>query len=125
MKWFTVSLEPEILIGVVLLLTWSTNIPPIEPRFHFLDLFAGQAAATKVWFLAAVCLLSQWKFGKFAALMSQPKSICGGGIIKLRSGYGYKCCTIDELYFQGQRTMDFLSPAGFLFPGYFPISIYF
>ena len=75
MKWFTApSLEPEILIGVVLVLTWSTNIPPIQPRFHLLDLFAGQAAATKVWFLAS---------GNLENLQPscQPHSICGGGKI--------------------------------------------
>ena len=39
----------QILVGIVLLLMWSTNLPPIQPRFHLLDLFAGGAAATKVW----------------------------------------------------------------------------
>lgn len=37
-------------MGIVLLLMWSENID-IQPRFHLLDLFAGGAAATKVWTL--------------------------------------------------------------------------
>ena len=39
----------QILVAVVLLLKWSSNLPPIQPRFHLLDLFAGGAAASKVW----------------------------------------------------------------------------
>lgn len=35
----------------------------------------------------------------------------------LRSEAGYKCATIDVEYCPGERTMDFLSPAGFLWAG--------
>ena len=45
-------LRAQILVAVVLLLKWSSNLPPIKPRFHLLDLFAGGAAASKVWQLA-------------------------------------------------------------------------
>lgn len=41
-------------MGITLLVMWSTNLPPIQPRFHLLDLFAGQAAVTKVWFLVKI-----------------------------------------------------------------------
>lgn len=69
---------PKVLVGIVLLLMWSENID-IQPRFHLLDLFAGGAAATKVW-----------------------------------NAHGYTCASIDEMYCKGERTMDFLSPAGWL-----------
>lgn len=39
----------QILIAIVLLVKWSNNLPPIEKRFQFLDLFAGVGNATKVW----------------------------------------------------------------------------
>ena len=41
----------EVLVAVVLGVLWSENLPPISPKFHFLDLFAGQANASKVWSL--------------------------------------------------------------------------
>ncbi len=48
------SISVEVLVGITLLLMWSTNLPPIQPRFHLLDLFAGQAAVTKVWPLVLI-----------------------------------------------------------------------
>lgn len=44
----------QILVAIVLLLMWSKNLPEIKLRFHLLDLFAGGAAATKVWNLAHI-----------------------------------------------------------------------
>ena len=38
-------------MAVVLGVLWSTNLPPVTPKFHFLDLFAGEAQATKTWHL--------------------------------------------------------------------------
>ena len=39
----------KVLIAVVLGILWSTNLPPVEPRYHFMDLFCGEAQATKTW----------------------------------------------------------------------------
>jgi len=46
---------PKVLVAVCLMVMWSTNVPPIRPRFQFLDLFAGVANATKIWSGAGYC----------------------------------------------------------------------
>ena len=44
----------QILVGIVLLLMWSTNLPPIQPRFHLLDLCwwccCHQSLEPSLWF---------------------------------------------------------------------------
>ena len=89
------SLPAQILIGSCLLLLWSKNLPSTCPRFHFLDLFAGVANATKVWPLV-------------------PRV----GPPFIRSTAGYTCASVDESYFPGERTMNFVTPAGFSWLGY-------
>ena len=37
----------QILIAVVLGIMWSHNLPSIKPRYNFVDLFCGEAQATK------------------------------------------------------------------------------
>ena len=36
-----------------------------------------------------------------------------------RNAHGYTCASIDEMYCKGERTMDFLSPAGWLCPSWY------
>lgn len=37
------------LIAIVLGVMWMDNLPTIEPRYHFFDLFCGDAKASAVW----------------------------------------------------------------------------
>lgn len=39
------------MIACTLMVLWSKNLPAVFPRFQFLDLFAGVANATKIWWL--------------------------------------------------------------------------
>ena len=45
----------QVLIAVVLALLWSTNLPAVESRYHFMDLFCGEAQATKTWSPSCIC----------------------------------------------------------------------
>lgn len=37
---------------MILGVLWSTNLPRVEPRYNFVDLFCGEAQATKTAWLA-------------------------------------------------------------------------
>ena len=39
----------QIFIGIILLLLWSENLPPVEAPYQFFDVFAGVANATREW----------------------------------------------------------------------------
>ena len=41
----------QVLIAIIVMIQFSTNLPSIEPRYQFVDLFAGACNSTKVWFL--------------------------------------------------------------------------
>lgn len=43
------SIAGEVLIAVVLGVMWMKNLPEIKPRYHFFDLFCGDAKASSVW----------------------------------------------------------------------------
>ena len=54
------SLIPEqILLAIILALSWSSNVPAIDERYQFLDLFCGEAQATRTWSLIQIL---GWKF---------------------------------------------------------------
>ena len=54
------SLAPEqILLAIILALSWSSNVPGIEGRYQFLDLFCGEAQATRTWSLILLPGLDQ------------------------------------------------------------------
>lgn len=95
-------------IGIILMLQWSTNIPEIKPRFQFMDLFAGCAQAYDTWLLAHYMFESSMP--ALYVLKSLPRSECG-----------FSCVKIDHNFRPGQRTMDFLSSAGFLPTGMYDI----
>ena len=50
----------QVLVAVALMTSWCTNLPPICPRFDFLDLFAGCAQASKTWHLSKTYVASTW-----------------------------------------------------------------
>ena len=47
LRWHVCSFPVQILIAVVLGVMWSKNLPDIHPRFHFFDLFCGEAQASR------------------------------------------------------------------------------
>ena len=98
----------RILIDVTLMVMWSSNLAPIKPTYQFLDLFAGVANATKIWCLGCIPfeMISSIRAGIHASIFNNP-----------RSGKHYVCAKVDSTYTPNQRTMDFLTPPGFLFPG--------
>ena len=50
-----VHLQPlvQLFIGIILMLMWCESLPEIQPRFQFLDLFAGCAQASTTWTLGS------------------------------------------------------------------------
>ena len=99
----------QVLIAVTLMVMWSTNVPPIQRRFQFLDLFAGVANATKVWLLGC----SMHNHPKIVVEVTAPCSPMMPTALP-RSSAGYATATVDESHRPGERIMNFLTPPGII-----------
>lgn len=89
------------LVAVVLGVLWSRNLPPVTPKFHFLDLFAGEAQATKTWHLGIISLELLF-FNVYLAWPFHPNSTLSVPQLNLpRSSRGYVAATFDKVHQAG------------------------
>lgn len=107
-------------MATILLLQWSTHLPEIRGRFQFLDLFAGHAQVFTTWFLSHQDL--GWLLLFLVTLPALQTPCPTKHFLEdsyrgtfLRTSRGYSSTKFDEIFCPGERTMNFLSSAGFLF----------
>lgn len=105
------------LVAVVLGVLWSRNLPPVTPKFHFLDLFAGEAQATKTWHLGIISI-ELFFFNVYLAWPFHPNSTLSVPQLNLpRSSRGYVAATFDKVHqagtylFQKKTTYPWNNPS--------------